>query len=170
MGPLLFSGMVLFASNVALGSLIASTASLARSGADPLRVRAPFLLLAAIIQGIGVLGGVEGLLAVTVRDIGGYAPALAAAVPGVVGGVLAMLLVLRTSGPPSTPVELIGASFLAGLTVLALVLGLLAVILTPAGADFSPANPWLVVAGIVAGGRCFGCRVDRAVCFRQPGD
>ncbi len=121
MGPFWLTGIVLFGATMALGLLTSSVRPLGTpEAAAP--ARSLFVIHAAYIEGIGILGVVVGLLAIT---NGLPAAPIVVAGPAVVGaGVgLGIVLARRRSLEPTTTT--IGAMFIVGLAVLGIVVAIL---------------------------------------------
>jgi hypothetical protein len=148
LGPLLFTGLVLLAAEIALGLLVGRVLGAPAVANGARWARGPFIIHAAYIQGIGVLAVVEGLLAITAGP--GIEPgnALVAAGPPLLGSFVTIAMILRAEGSRS-PERLIGAAFVAGLGWLGLVVGLLAAVLAAEGAA-SPPTIWYLALAIVA--------------------
>lgn len=124
MGPLLVTGAGCFGAAIAMGLITAAAGRALSETAEPLSVRAVYILLAAFIEGMGVLGVVIGILAIAEAKIGDPSSAVVAAVPAVGGSVAGIILALRGG---RSAVRILGLSFIVGLGYLGVVVGVLAI-------------------------------------------
>lgn len=163
MGPLLLTGIVLFGSTVALGLLTSSVRPL--GAAEAAAIRGLFIIQAAFVEGIGVLGVVVGLLAILV---GLPAAAIVVAGPAMVGAGVGLGIVFGRRGSLEPATTAIGSMFIVGLAILGLVIGILAAILTDRGTVEVPDWPF-IVGGLVAAaatleiGRSGGAAIEATI-------
>jgi F0F1-type ATP synthase membrane subunit c/vacuolar-type H+-ATPase subunit K len=126
MGPLLVTGAACFGAAVGIGLVTGAAGRAFGQTAEPAAVRGLYIVLAAFIEGIGVLGVVIGVQAIFVSDVGDSSAAIVAAVPAVGGAVAGIILAGRSALSWRSPV-FVGTRFIAGLGVLGVVIGVLAV-------------------------------------------
>ena len=151
LGPLLFTGLVLSAATVSHGLLAARSLAVISGASNARLPRGTFIVHAAYVQGIGVLGVVEGLLAMTINPGSGSQFGLAAAGPAIAGAVVAVAMILRAEGG-SLAEKLLGLGFAAGLGILGSLVGFLASAIGDQDVSGAPIGWYLLLAvGAAAG-------------------
>jgi hypothetical protein len=127
-GPLLMTGLSCFAAAVALGLISTGTwppAEAPVSRQVPTGRSFAFILMAFSL-GVAVLGTVIGLLAIFVAgDVADPADALLAAGPAVIGGIIALALVVRQRATGDPLISTLAAAYILNIVVLGIVVALL---------------------------------------------
>lgn len=127
MGPLVITGVACFGAAVGIGLITAAAGGAIRQGAEPRALGGLYLTLTAFIEGIGVLGAVIGILAIVFARVGGASAAIVAAVPAV-GGAVAGLIRASSAFGARMPLLALGIPLIAGLGILGVLVGALAVL------------------------------------------
>jgi hypothetical protein len=124
-GPLLLTGLICFAATVALGLLTSSVRPLdgLEQGAQ---VRGLFIVQAAFVEGMAVLGVVVGLLAVTAGHPSG---ALLAAGPALAGAAVGVAMALRSGSGVDRSASFVGLWFIVSVGILGVVVGVVATVI-----------------------------------------
>lgn len=113
------------------------------------------IVLFGFAEGIAVVGVVVGLLAVDTGLVDQDVNRVLAIAPGIGGAILGIVIVFRTDGAPYRQLQIIAASFIAGLGVLAGIVALLSVVIDEIATE--PRADWpFVIAGLIAGLAAFG--------------
>jgi F0F1-type ATP synthase membrane subunit c/vacuolar-type H+-ATPase subunit K len=145
MGALLVSGLTL--AGAAIG--IALIAANARDGSGPDAARATAILGVAFAQGLGVLGAVVGLLAITVRDAGDTSSGIGVALIAGAGAVVGLAVVARGGGRGRT-IRALGLMYVISNLLLGIVVGILAA--TLGGGRAVGLDVVFVILGVIAFG------------------
>jgi F0F1-type ATP synthase membrane subunit c/vacuolar-type H+-ATPase subunit K len=127
MGALLVAGLAM--AGAAIG--IAQTAAGARGGTGPnaALVRATAIVGMAFAQGIGILGTVVGLLAITVVDGGDATSGVVEACVAGAGVLVGLAIVARAGDAIDARVRLLGLLYIMGSATLGIVVGVLAALI-----------------------------------------
>ncbi|HEX5823046.1 MAG TPA: hypothetical protein VFY18_01180 [Candidatus Limnocylindrales bacterium] len=155
MGPLLLTGLALFGAILGIG-LVAQSAAVPEAAIDQVSpARRLAVILIAFAAGCGVLGVVEGLLAITQGAIAGSASAAIPLVSAIAGAVLGLMPVVRNAGRLDPWVTSKAVAFAGGLVALAVVVGFLAAMIqaVPRG---SPSDWPFTLLGVVSAAGTIG--------------
>jgi F0F1-type ATP synthase membrane subunit c/vacuolar-type H+-ATPase subunit K len=123
MGALLLSGLALAGAAIGIAQAVAN----AREGSGPNAglARATAIIGIAVAQGIGVLGAVVGLLAITVREAGDTNSGIVVALVAGAGAVVGLAVVVRGGGTSRT-IRALALMYVVGNLLLGIVVGILA--------------------------------------------
>jgi F0F1-type ATP synthase membrane subunit c/vacuolar-type H+-ATPase subunit K len=151
MGPLLTTGLTVLGATIAIG-LIAGRAP---QGGRPVErgqaslVRTLAIILFAYAEGIGVLGIVVGLLAVTIGRIAPDTNRWLSIAPAFVGAILGLALAYRSAYAPNRQVRSVAITFIVALAILTAVVAYLSDLLSAIGSAPPPDLPF-ALAGVIA--------------------
>ena len=145
MGAMLLTGLA------CLGAELGHALLVTRSSAKVNDAVRRFTIIAlALPQGLAVIGVVVGLLAVFSGKVHDPATSLLAAGLAVLGGLIALAVILRDRSEHDPRLVAIGAAYVAGLAVLGAVVAALAMLVTDVSP--TPVTDWpLVVLGPIIG-------------------
>jgi F0F1-type ATP synthase membrane subunit c/vacuolar-type H+-ATPase subunit K len=157
MGPLLMTGLSVLGATIAIGLVAGRTPQSARpvEQAQPSLVRTLAIILFAYAEGVGVLGVVVGLLAVTIGRIAPDTNRWLAISPAFVGAILGLALAYRSAYEPNRQVRTLALAFIVALAVLAAVVAYLSDVLSAIGSAPPPDLP-LALAGAIAAAATVG--------------
>jgi F0F1-type ATP synthase membrane subunit c/vacuolar-type H+-ATPase subunit K len=147
MGALLVSGLTL--AGAAIGIALIAANARDGSGPDAALARATAILGVAFAQGLGVLGAVVGLLAITVRDAGDTSSGIGVALIAGAGAVVGLAVVARGGGGGRT-IRALGLMYVISNMLLGIVVGILAA--TLGGGHGVGLDAVFVVLGLIAFG------------------
>lgn len=148
MGPLLVTGAACFGAAVGIGLITAAAERAFERTAEPAAVRGLYIVLAAFLDGIGVLGVVIGILAIFLADVGDTTGAVLAAAPAVGGAAAGIILAGRAALSWRSPV-FVGTRFIGGLGVLGVVVGTFAVMMGSGRTIRSGDAPFVIIAFVM---------------------
>jgi F0F1-type ATP synthase membrane subunit c/vacuolar-type H+-ATPase subunit K len=156
MGPLLMTGLSVLGATIAIGLVAGRTPQSARpvEQAQPSLVRTLAIILFAYAEGVGVLGVVVGLLAVTIGRIAPDTNRWLAISPAFVGAILGLALAYRSAYEPNRQVRTLALAFIVALAVLAAVVAYLSDVLSAIGS--APPQLPLALAGAIAAAATVG--------------
>lgn len=145
MGAMLLTGLA------CLGAELGHARLVTRSSAQVNDAVRRFTIIAlALPEGLAVIGVVVGLLAVFAGKVQDPTTSLLAAGPAVLGGLIALAVILRDRSEHDSRLVAIGAAYVVGLAVLGAVVAALAMLVTDVAP--TPVTDWpLVVLGPIVG-------------------
>jgi hypothetical protein len=152
MGPLLLTGLALFGAIVGIGLVAQSAAVPAAAVGQVSPARRLALILIAFAAGCGVLGVVEGLLAITQGAIARSASAAIPPASAIAGAVLGLMPVVRNAGRLDPWVTSKAVVFVGGLVVLAVVVGFLSAMIQAVPRGSSSDWPFALLGVVSAAG------------------
>lgn len=147
-GVMIMVGLVLAASQAALGSLAASGGRTAVAVAQPVagHVRGLAIIAAAFVEGIAVIAVVVAFLAIFMDEIGGVIEGTTVALLTLLGGVAGLAIAFRVDGPVDGTMRLLLVAFMGGIAVLGFTTAILTI--TLGGSPQSVALDDVVVAAV----------------------
>jgi F0F1-type ATP synthase membrane subunit c/vacuolar-type H+-ATPase subunit K len=150
MGPLVMTGLMAMGAAAAIGWIASRAPASARPGRQP-DIRAFAIVGLAFAAGIGVLGVVVGLLAVTLglnpdSATTGY---VAGAVPAVLGAIVGLVFIGRDWSRLDPSLRMIGLAFVISQAVMAVVVSSLAGVIRETGTGRPPGGIVFLALGAV---------------------
>ena len=146
------TGLSVLGATIAIG-LVAGRAPLdarRESEGQPSLVRTLAIILFAYAQGVGVLGIVVGLLAVTIGRIAPDTNRWLAISPAFVGTILGLALAYRSTNEPDRRIRSVALVFILGSASLAVVVPYLSEVLSAIGSAPPPDLPFVLAGAIAA--------------------
>ncbi len=129
MGPLLMAGLSILGATIAIGIVAARAVPGDRPVSTPPTPRNLTIVAFAFASGIGILGVVVGLLAVTKGISRDESLPVLVVVPALLGALISFAVILRRTGPADQFVTTIAVLYDIALVVLASVIGILAAVI-----------------------------------------